>query len=196
MASSPQKRKLAEMSPEEPITSRSGRIRKPKVFYDPSLPTIAKRRSLPNMETPKSKKVAKVVEPQPVSKLKKPENISAQGKGEAKMEPPLVLIKAAKQIAKNNRRRTICGSTNPFVDDGIGCIVCGRSDIKKGRFVNCTDCDIRGHFTCLRNDKLFKTADQEHNWQCTACKICKHCQKLNANVSKDIPKKLFYLKFY
>lgn len=191
MASSPQKRKLSEMSPEEPVTSRSGRIRKPKVFYDPSLPTIAKRRSLPNMETAKSKKASKLVEPQPTSKFKKPENIPTQEKDETKMVPPLVLVKSAKQITKNNRRQTICGSTNPFVDDGTGCIVCGRSDIKKGRFVNCTDCDIRGHFTCLRNDKLFKTADQEHNWQCSDCKICKHCQKLNPNVSKYILKIVF-----
>ncbi|XP_055297578.1 uncharacterized protein LOC129566069 [Sitodiplosis mosellana] len=172
MASSPQKRKFPDVSPEEPVVSRSGRIRKPKVFYDPS--ESAKRRSLPNTETAKSKKASKVVEAQPEQQVKKLEKSPIEEKEKAKIAP----VKAA---VINNRRRTICASTFAVADDGTGCIVCGRSDIKKGRFVNCTDCNSRGHFTCLRNDKLFKTADQEHNWQCATCKICKHCLRITQN---------------
>lgn len=173
MASSPQKRKLPDVSPEESeikSTSRSGRVVKPKVFYDPSV--NAKRRSLPNIEAAKQKKAAKTVPAE--RKVKILEKSPSQEKSE---NPP---VKAA---VINNRRRTICTPNFVIADDGTGCIVCSRSDIKKGRFVNCTDCKKRGHFTCLRNEKLFKTADQEHNWQCSACKICKHCLKLASSVS-------------
>ncbi|XP_031627097.1 supporter of activation of yellow protein [Contarinia nasturtii] len=143
----------------EPALSRSGRVRKPKVFYDPSH-SIDKRRSLPNMETTKSKKSTKATESEPMTNVEK-----------TKRTPP---VNAA---TINNRRRTICAASFIIPDDGTGCIVCGRADIKKGRFVSCIDCIKRGHFTCLRNDKLFKTADQENNWQCPACKICEHCRK-------------------
>lgn len=176
MATSPQKRKFPDVSPEESekrSTSRSGRVVKPKVFYDPSV--NAKRRSLPNIETAKPKKAAKSIEQQAgESQVKKLEKSPSQEKSK---NPP---VKAA---MINNRRRTICAQNVIIADDGTGCIVCSRSDIKKGRFVNCTDCKKRGHFTCLRNEKLFKTADQEHNWQCPACKVCKHCLKLTPSVS-------------
>lgn len=177
MANSPQKRKHTEMGSEENVsTSRSGRIRKPKVFYDPSTVKFdAKRRSMPIMETAKVKKVVKLAEPVPLPKADK------------------VLIQEMKNHKEtqnaatiNNRRQTICASSYSIIGDGgSGCIVCNRSDIKKGRFVNCIDCNNRGHFTCLRNDKLYKTADQEHNWQCPTCKICEHCNKFKPNVSID-----------
>lgn len=154
--------------------SRSGRVRKPKVFYDPS-ESDAKRRSLPNMETTKSKKVAKVIESEPkIVEPIKPDKTAEKTPPKPKREnsAPAGTISA--------RRRTICV---PIYDDETGCIVCGRIDTRKGRFVNCIDCIKRGHFTCLRNDKLFRTADRELNWQCPACKICEYCQDAKSKVS-------------
>lgn len=195
MANSPQKRKASDMTTDELTISRSGRVRKPKVFYDPSVE--AKRRSLPNMEAPKSKKAVKqpsmefevppgdeLLTPEPSStptpaqepqqiETKKPEKVVF-----IQEKPKVPTVKAA---SINNRRKTI-GSV-PVFDAENGCIVCSRSDIKKGRFVHCTDCNKRGHFTCLRNEKLFRTADQEHNWQCSNCKFCEYCQKYKPNVS-------------
>lgn len=184
MATSPQKRKISDMIGEEPTITRSGRVRKPKEIYDPS---VEKRRSLPNFEIPKSKKTTKpaTVEPEIIPEpnltpesvtTKKTEKVVVAAQEKAKRDPP------PNAAAINNRRKTI--GAVPVFDEDNGCIVCGRSDIKKGRFVNCTGCDKRGHFTCLRNDKLYKTADQEHCWQCPTCKICEYCGKLKPNVSK------------
>lgn len=173
MASSPHKRKISDVLTEEPSLSRSGRVRKPKVFYDPSVE--AKRRSMPNMETAKSKKsikVDKIYVESDIMEIKKSEKTAAPEK--VKREP---CVNAA---AINARRKTI-GAV--VFDNDNGCIVCNRSDIKKGRFVDCINCIKRGHFTCLRNHKLYKTADQEHNWQCPACKVCEYCRKAKPSVS-------------
>lgn len=164
MSASPQKSKNST----EPAFSRSGRMRKPKVFYDPSTYAIDKRRSMPNMEITKPKKSTKATEAEPMEQL--------TVEKEKRTQPVIA-------AAINNRRRTVCASSFVIADDGTGCIVCGRADIKKGRFVSCIDCIKRGHFTCLRNEKLFKTADQENNWQCPACKICEHCRKVKPTVS-------------
>lgn len=192
MASSPQKKKLVDAFSDELTISRSGRVRKPKVFYDPSVE--AKRRSLPNLEPPKPKKVAKVVtidseiDQQPKFDASPIAASNLQSLHIETENPENVVIKQEKTkrdpiiaAAINIRRKTI--GVVPVFDGENGCIVCSRSDIKKGRFVNCTDCDKRGHFTCLRNEKLFRTADQEHNWQCSTCKICESCQKNKPNVS-------------
>lgn len=194
MANSPQKRK-ADAAFEEPsnTVSRSGRVRKPKLFEDcvcPSDMIISKRRSLPTAKT------AKVKKPLPNGDLvnsSPPLSVSietAEQKTPEKLATFAVPV-AAKAKAKpkpaaigNNRRRTVCVPSGPvFEDTGNGCIVCDRSDVKKGRFVNCIDCIKRGHFTCLRTEKLFKTADQESNWQCPSCKICEFCNKSKPNVS-------------
>lgn len=162
------------MTPEEPTTSRSGRIRKPKVFYDPStVKNDAKRRSMPNMESTRGRK-PKVVEPEPSPEIKKIEKVAAKENAAKRVVAPSAI---------NSRRKTICASSFSLHDEGSGCIVCSRSDVKKGRFVNCIGCDKRGHFTCLRNDKLYKTIDQEHTWQCPDCKICEYCRKVKPNVS-------------
>lgn len=177
MANSPQKRKYNEMTPEEPVVSRSGRIRKPKVFYDPSIvKNDFKRRSMPNVETTRGKKLAKIIETDQNVEIQKIEKVAAK-ENAVKRDP----TPSASTI--NSRRRTICAPSFSLNDDGSGCIVCSRTDIKKGRFVNCFGCDKRGHFTCLRNDKLYKTIDQEHNWQCPDCKICEYCRKVKPNVS-------------
>lgn len=173
MATSPSKRKISDA--DEPNVRQSGRVRKPKVFYDPSDST--KRRSLPNMETTKPKKSAKFAEPEPQSETyekKQLEKVMSNPE-KSKREP------AVTPAPITNRRKTVCSV--PLFDDGTGCIVCGRSDTKKGRFVQCIDCIKRGHFTCLRNDKIFKTADQELNWQCPSCKICEYCNKTKSSVS-------------
>lgn len=170
MASSPNRKGAGG---EDSVTcSRSGRIRKPKVFYDPS-ESDPKRRSLPTFEATKAKKAPKTTPNEPATDETKKLSSSLE-KVPAKTKPQTVAA------AINNRRRTICV---PVYDEETGCIVCGRSDTKKGRFVNCIDCTKRGHFTCLRNDKLFKAADQELNWQCPTCKICVYCHILKPSVS-------------
>lgn len=174
MSSSPQKRKITDVLTEEPSLSRSGRVRKPKVFYDPSVE--AKRRSMPNMETAKLKKPMKAEKIHldfDITEIKKPEKTTVPPE-KVKRDPP---VNAA---AINARRKTVCAVV---YDTENGCIVCNRSDIKKGRFVDCINCIKRGHFTCLRNHKLYKTADQEHNWQCPACKVCEYCRKSKPSVS-------------
>lgn len=153
--------------------SRGGRVRKAKVVFDPS---EYKRRSMPNMEPPKPKRAAKPptainVEAAEEEKPDEPEANDSQEE-ESNSMPVATIAK---------RRKTI--SVAAF--ESGGCIVCFRSDIKKGRFVNCigSGCKKRGHFTCLRNDKLFKTADSEKSWQCPGCKVCKTCLTAKASVS-------------
>lgn len=180
---------------DDPSTvSRSGRVRKPKVFYDPS-EVVAKRRSAPNAETSKPKKSAKLVEPEfflspsPLDiseptesfEIKKPYDIKVP----AKKVPAAEKSRPKAASIGNSRRKTVCVAS-VYDDGGNGCIVCDRSDVKKGRFVNCIDCIKRGHFTCLRTSKLFKTADQEGNWQCPSCKICEFCNQSNPSVNKLI----------
>lgn len=192
MANSPLKRKYSEMASDDiscrETVSRSGRVRKPKVFYDPStVKNDVKRRSMPvAIETVKAKKSGKILESETVQKSDK---VLLQEKEKLKQKQ----TQAAALI--NNRRRTICASSYLVPTDGKGCIVCSRSDVKKGRFVNCIDCDNRGHFTCLRNDKLFKTADQEHNWQCPTCKICDYCKKFKPHVRIIFHLKIFFNQF-
>lgn len=185
MANSPQKRK-ADVALDEPATvSRSGRVRKPKVFYDPS-EVVAKRRSVPisvEASKPIQTKSIKFTEPQssPSSSVR-PEPIEIKSPPK-KVSPVIEKPKAKAASIGNNRRKTVCVAS-VYDDDGNGCIVCERCDTKKGRFVTCIDCDKRGHFTCLRTEKLFKTADQEGNWQCPSCKICEYCGENKPNVSK------------
>lgn len=151
--------------------SRSGRVRKPKSFFDPS-DDPTKRRSLPIVETKKLKKSTD----EPTSP-KREKTAAAEPKLEnvqTKMLSPSEIM--ANPITK--RRQTV----GPVVFENA-CIVCSRSDPKKGRFVNCTNCMKRGHFTCLRTGKLFKTADIEKDWQCSSCKICEVCEKQEPLVS-------------
>lgn len=194
MANSPQKRK-ADAPLDEPTNtvSRSGRVRKPKLFEDcvcPSDMVISKRRSMPNVKTAKAKNPAKPAEPPVVSSPISNENAPPES---LEMKPPKTspkitipaLPKPKAASIGNNRRKTVCVAS-AFDDSSAvnnGCIVCDRSDAKKGRFVNCIDCIKRGHFTCLRTGKLFKTADQETNWQCPSCKICEYCTKSEPLVS-------------
>lgn len=69
---------------------------------------------MPNMETAKTKKPAKVPETQPKAEVKKSDSVPIQEKEKGKREPP---VKAA---VINNRRRTICASTFAVADDGSG----------------------------------------------------------------------------
>lgn len=163
---------FSQSSFEERSVSRNGRVRKPKVFYDPS---DVQRRSLPNMEFKKPK-------PQPPApKTSEIENEKTKSATEPTTaadpfkKPCMKNINLSPSQIKSNvihKRRQTIGPAN-FEN---GCIVCTRSDTNKGRFVNCMDCIKRGHFTCLRTAKLFKTADTEKSWQCPTCKICIECR--------------------
>lgn len=157
------KRKLFE---NEPKVSRSGRIQKAKVVFDPSDADL-KRHSMPNVlpatKPTKTTKSVVTIPSQPIASHNT-EKKTPDEQNENRFGAP---------IAK--RRKTIAFE--------YGCIVCSRTDIKKGRFVICTECSRRGHFTCLRNNKLFKTADSEQNWQCPKCRICGVCRKAKPNVS-------------
>lgn len=184
MANSPQKRK-ADSALDDQTVSRSGRVRKPKVFYDPS--EMVKRRSVP-ITIEASKPMNKSPEQSPLTpNASPPSNVSVRPDS-GEMKPPLkkspIIEKAKTKAAAvgNSRRKTVCVSS-VFDDGGNGCIVCNRSDVKKGRFVNCIDCIKRGHFTCLRTEKLFRTADSEANWQCPSCKICEFCHQNKPTVS-------------
>lgn len=152
-------------------TSRTGRVRKPKVFFDPSV-VEQKRKSMPNMEIKKPEpKKAKSNE----EASKRDKDSAAAGKDKAKtkrLTPSQITASAI-----NKRRQTFA------VAFDNGCIVCSRNDILKGRFVNCTECIKRGHFTCLRTGKLFKTADTEKTWQCPSCKHCESCGEQEPIVS-------------
>lgn len=151
------------------LVGRSGRVRKAKVVFDPS-DVENKRRSLPIME------VAKAIK-RPAAVVKLAENIKVEKKSNQDEDDAEQTFASLATI--NKRRKTI--SVAAFEN---GCIVCLRADIKKGRFVNCIGCTKRGHFTCLRNDKLFKTTDTEKRWQCPSCKVCKACDKAKPNVSR------------
>lgn len=192
MANSPQKRKAADANLDDLTISRSGRVRKPKVFYDPS-EVVIKRRSMP-VEVPKPKKSTKLPEPESIASPTINSNARPEPIEMKKPEKVVTITEKPRPKAAtigNSRRKTVCvGSV--FDDDGNGCIVCDRCDVKKGRFVNCIDCIKRGHFTCLRTEKLFKTADQELNWQCPSCKICEFCNKSKPGVSVTI----FLWKFF
>lgn len=166
---------LSQSSSDERSVSRNGRVRKPKVLYDPS-DVDAKRRSLPNMEFKKPKSQP------PAPKTPEIENESSS-KTTSPTEPtiaddpfkkPASKTLSPSQIKSNtiNKRRQTIGPANCE----NGCIVCTRSDTNKGRIVNCMDCMKRGHFTCLRTAKLFKTADTEKTWQCPTCKFCIECR--------------------
>lgn len=191
MANSPQKfiaeGEFERSVEEQRLTSRSGRVRKPKVFYDPS-EVVAKRRSVPTSveaskpttQSPKSPEKFNFIAPS-IKASVRPEPIEIKSPSKIKKVVPTVKKVRAASIG-NSRRKTVCVAS-VYEDDGNGCIVCDRSDIKKGRFVNCIDCIKRGHFTCLRTEKLFKTADQEALWQCPSCKICEYCNENKPTVS-------------
>lgn len=155
------------------ITSvgRSGRVRKAKVVFDPSDMDI-KRRSMPIMEVPKGKRAPK---PSTQSPKEVPVKIEKKSDDEDDEDEEFKMVAP---ISKRRKTISVAALEN-------GCIVCLRADVKKGRFVNCIGCTKRGHFTCLRNDKLFKTADSEKCWQCPSCKICKNCMKSKPNVSNN-----------
>lgn len=145
---------------------RTGRVRKAKVFFDPS-EVKNKRRSMPNMELAKATK-------KPTATVK----VLAAALAENKSIPNTTEQLFPSIAAINKRRMTI--GVAAFEN---GCIVCTRPDIRKGRFVNCIGCTKRGHYTCLRNNKIYKGTDTEKRWECPSCKICKACQQSQTNVS-------------
>lgn len=137
--------------------SRSGRVRKVKGVFDPSdVEVPSKRKSTPILETEIRAK-----------KLPKPDNNIRETK-ESSVETNATI-----------RRKTINLDEN-------GCQVCSRSDPQKGRFVNCIECPIRGHFTCLRNAKLISAGIGEKNWQCSRCLRCAACNNLSKSVNIEV----------
>lgn len=134
---------------------RGSRIRKAKVVFDPSNEQAAKRRATIGNIEPEAKS-----KPTPPKTTESKKEIN----GRRSLELPIKAI-------DTNRRNTITEFDN-------GCIVCSRSDVKKGRFVYCIQCSTRGHFTCLRNGKLLSSSDDEPTWQCASCQTCNICYKV------------------
>lgn len=153
------------------LVGRSGRVRKAKIVFDPSdMEVVSKRKSWSVTENEvKPKKVAR----------------SSDAKKEVMPTPPPANTETAKKI--DNRRKTTgaCVAIAAATDEN-GCIVCMRSDIKKGRFVVCINCTTRGHFTCLRNAKFLCSAPEEKHWQCAKCLRCAQCNDTKKEVSINI----------
>lgn len=160
----------------ETTVGRSGRVRKAKVVFDPSDDQTSKRRSTATENELKMKKP--------------PTKLLVETKKEPLKRPALQLTgpEMANPLMVTKRRKTIASFEN-------GCIVCTRSDIKKGRFVNCTDCNSRGHFTCLRNAKFISNSDEESNWQCAVCQICSTCCESSVRVSKTVSLFFFEINY-
>lgn len=155
--------KLRNLTVDSGIPSgRGGRVRKAKIVFDPSdEQNKSKRKSTP-LVSPEVEPMAKQLNRS--TEFKRVELWSRKS-----TEPIL-----AKPIDK--RRKTMGEFEN-------GCIICSRSDVKKGRFVYCIDCSSRGHFTCLRNGKLITSAEEEPSWQCAACQTCGICYESSVIVS-------------
>lgn len=160
----------SQTSIDSALVGRSGRVRKAKVVFDPSDMEVGMKR----------KSWAAIYESE--AKPKKAIRISDTKKEVAESSQPSAV--ASKKIVQ--RRKTVCAPvTHSATDehDVHECIVCGRSDIKKGRFVICIHCPTRGHFTCLRNGKYLGSAPEEKHWQCTDCLKCTQCNDSTKAVS-------------
>lgn len=149
----------------ETSVGRSGRVRKAKVVFDPSDDQHSSKRKSAGAD---NESKAKKLPPKVVVEMKK--------EPPKKTSLPLVEVDLPNPSMISTRRKTIASFEN-------GCIVCSRSDIRKGRFVNCIECNSRGHFTCLRNAKLISNSDEEANWQCAVCQTCSACCKSSNIVS-------------
>lgn len=154
---------------------RSGRVRKAKVVFDPSDMDVGTKRkswSAADIEA-KPKKVART--------------------SDVKKEAPATQQPSPEATKKIEQRRKTVGATHvtpaaPIVPahGENGCIVCTRSDVKKGRFVVCINCPTRGHFTCLRNGKYLSSAPEEKHWQCDSCLRCAQCNESKKAVSHGV----------
>lgn len=155
----------------ESSSGRGSRIRRAKIVFDPSDEPVSKRQSIPkskegNKKESSLKRVSiESATPSASSLASTPTPVQTES-----ATPPTV----AKPIEK--RRKTTTELDN-------GCIVCGRNDVKKGRFVYCSDCCTRGHFTCLRNSKLISSPGEENCWQCSTCQTCGICYESSVVVS-------------
>lgn len=160
----------SQSSADSVLVGRSGRVRKAKVVFDPSDMEVGMKR----------KSWAAIYEGE--AKPKKAPKTSDIKK--EVVEQPEPSLEASKKIVQ--RRKTVGAPvTHPATDehDVHECIVCGRSDIKKGRFVICIHCPTRGHFTCLRNARYLGSAPEEKHWQCTDCLKCTQCNDPTKTVS-------------
>lgn len=162
---SPGKSQLSNES--QGLVGRSARVRKAKIVFDPSdIDGFTKRKSASAVEMDvKPKKMARM--------------------SDIKKEVIVVSQQPSREIAKqiDIRRKTVGAEISTSQTNENGCIICTRSDVKKGRFVLCINCPARGHFTCLRNAKLLSTAPEEKHWQCTKCLRCANCNKPKELVS-------------
>lgn len=131
---------------------RGSRIRKAKVVFDPSDGLAVKRRATISSSESDTKTKSQSL---------KTMDVKRETNGKRLVEWPTKTIDFS-------RRNTITNIEK-------GCIVCARSDIKKGRFVYCLHCSTRGHFTCLRNNKMISTSNEEATWQCVSCQTCNVC---------------------
>lgn len=166
-----------------------GRIRKAKVVFDPSAEqTITKRRltiaapnGIANEDTATTSTSA--------SPTTTTTTTTTTVTTKPKKDLSAILKRRATEILSSNRDRIMNGSLGAE----NGCIVCTRTDVKKGRFVNCKDCGARGHFTCLRNSKMICTSEEELHWQCPTCQTCAICYESAIVVSIFFLGSLYFL---
>lgn len=160
--------------------TRSGRVPKPKPIWDPTEKFCELRRQRRNLEAQKAQKLKESIA----------EESKELPKAQALFEMKSPHFPVVANSIGNKRRQTISTAVceNP-------CIVCDRSDTKKGRFVDCIgmNCFRRGNLSCLRSAKYFKAEDDEDHWRCPQCKICKNCSGTRNDVSKPLSK-LYLLK--
>lgn len=66
---------------------------------------------------------------------------------------------------------------------GSDCMRCSKS-IKNANFVNCSNCETKGHFGCLRKAKLLRSKGDTHRWRCQQCLTCYCCTGTFKSVKK------------
>lgn len=137
------------------------RVRKAKVVFDPS----------EDQQQTTKKRLSHALSDGTETKSKSPMTASKLDKI-MKVLPSIKKRRATEGVILDNANQEGCRTFDEYEN---GCIVCTRADVRKGRFVYCTDCSSRGHFTCLRNRKLISSSDEEPTWQCGNCQACNVC---------------------
>lgn len=143
----------SEMTPDSPIHSAKNspdksvsfdlpkRVPKPKIIHDPTLEECKRRMLRRSIEAEKSQKLAEAII----------NGNDVPPKAPAMVDQKLPTFPIRANHIGSKRRQTISTSTTVCANP---CIVCERSDRKKGRFVNCINCLSRGNLSCLRSGEF------------------------------------------